>query len=204
MYLSAVCFPFANSPAWPSLVGLPSGGWKQALDCWCEEFQAPRHGLEQELGNFSHKKPIFWVNILGFTGHTISATATQLYHYYTETVIDSIQMELHGCVPNQTFICKHRRWTRGHCLPETGLEGRRVRAQEYTSPWSLKFPEPWEEACLKNQSGPSRTVQHRSHQPYTATEHLKCGGWSRSRHAICAKHMISNTQYRKNAKYLYY
>ena len=56
MYLNTVGFPLKNNPIWPSLVGLPSRAWKQAMDCWCEEFQAPRepaHGLEQELRTFS-------------------------------------------------------------------------------------------------------------------------------------------------------
>lgn len=43
-----------------------------------------------EVENFLLKKPILKHTFEGFTGHIISATATQLCHYYKEIVTDNI------------------------------------------------------------------------------------------------------------------
>lgn len=133
---------FAVSHIWPFLGGaLPFGARKQAQDCWGKEFQGPRypkHGLKQKLVNLSCKEPIFWANTLGFTGHSLSATLTELC---IERKLSQITYEwMTGCVRQKTFIYKYRLWARGHHLLLPDVGGRRVWAEEDTSPWTCTFP----------------------------------------------------------------
>lgn len=67
------------------------------------------------------------VNILGFVGHTVSVTTTQLCCYYMKAAKDNMYMNECGCVLIKLYLQKQEAaafglWAAGYSLQTSGIK----------------------------------------------------------------------------------